>query len=343
MTNMINKLMNLQDRRQFLRCALGCAAAVPGCARTGGPALLHVSYDATRELFRRLNRLFLERRQQEGKDPLRIRMSHGGSGSQARAVIDGLGAHVVSLALWLDVDAIARAGLMAPDWENRFPNRSLPYTSTVVFVVRAGNPLGITDWPDLVRHESTQIIMANPKTSGAARLNVLAAWLGVVAAGGSAAEAREFLRQLLRRVPIFDSSSRAAAVSFARRHIGDVLLTWENEAWLVQREVPGQVEIVYPKLSVVAEPHVAIVDAHARRDGLEMTAEQYVRFLYTPEAQEVFAHYHFRPYRHEAGAALSPIRLLRPTDPQFGLGDWHHIQQSFFQEGALYDQITQSI
>lgn len=334
------KGMPLQTRRRFLQhTAATSLLAFAGCGRhSNSDELLHVSYDATRELYRHLNRVFVEHRNKEESHAVRVKMSHGGSGAQTRAVLDGLQAHVVSLALWLDVQALVQKGLVDSDWEQRYPNRSLPYVSTVVFVVREGNPYEIQDWPDLLR-SNLQIITANPKTSGGARLNVLAAWLSVTARGGSEREAYDFLRHLFQRIPVLDSGARGAALTFARKGIGDVLLTWENEAYLQQRELRGRVTIVHPPLSIQAEPPVAAVDANVRHFGYETLVNDYIRFLYTPVAQEIIAEHYLRPVLWQKDTRFVPLRLLRPCDEEHRLGNWPEIQRRFFAEGGLIDQI----
>jgi len=334
----------LITRRRFLSTATASSLAVlSSCGRREPAAeLLHASYDATRELYRRINRAFAEHRQVNNQQPLRVKMSHGGSAAQARAVLDGLPAHIVSLAVWLDIDTLVRHGLIDPSWESQFPHRSLPYISTVVFVVRQGNPWNIRDWPDLLQ-DKLRIVMANPKTSGGARLNVLAAWLSVTARGGSFQEAKDYLSYALRKVPVLDSGTRGAALTFARKGIGDVLLTWENEAFLLQRELQGQIEIVHPPLSVQAEPHVAAVHVHARSHGCEELVHDYIRFLYSPVAQNIIAEQYLRPVDWTEDSRFTPMQLLRPTDPQHHLGDWHDIQQRFFAEGGLIDQIYETM
>jgi sulfate transport system substrate-binding protein len=331
-------------RRGFLYTATaGALATLGSCGRRERAAeLLHASYDATRELYRKINRAFADHRHQQGQQPVRIKMSHGGSGAQARAVLDGLPAHVVSLALWLDIDILVQKGLIDPLWESHFPHRSLPYISTVVFVVRQGNPWNIRDWPDLLQ-DKLRIVTANPKTSGGARLNVLAAWLSVTARGGTFQDAKAYLKQLLRKVPVLDSGTRGAALTFARKGIGDVLLTWENEAYLQQRELRGQVEIVHPPLSVQAEPHVAVVQANVQHHGYAELAQDYIRFLYSPVAQTIIAEQHLRPVDWAKDPRFTPMQLLRPLDPQHQLGSWHDIQQRFFAEGGLIDQIYQDM
>jgi sulfate transport system substrate-binding protein len=331
------------NRRQFLtRASAASFAAATGCI--GGPydlELLNVSYDSTRELYRKINRLFTAHYQQKTGKLIRVRQSHGGSGSQARAVIDGMMADVVTLALWTDIDAIRDKRLVAEQWDEQFPNRSLPYLSTIVFVVRQGNPFAIRDWPDLLQ-PGLQIITPNPKTSGGAKLNVLGAWLDVLHRGGSATEAKKFVTELFRRVPVLDTGARGATVTFARKGIGDVHLTWENEAYLEARELKGAVEIIHPPVSIQAEPHVALVAANTQRKGTTEAATDYLHFLYTPAAYDVIADLGFRPANWENDSRFPHLQLLRATDPRFGLGDWNTIQQVFFAEGGLFDQVYQS-
>lgn len=336
------------NRRTFLATASATAlAAASGC--TGSKydfELLNVSYDPTRELYRRMNRLFADHYLAQTGKLVRVRQSHGGSGSQARSVIDGIPADVVTLAMWADVQAISAKKLIADNWESRHPDHSLPYHSTIVFTVRKGNPHGIKDWSDLVDKPGVKIITANPKTGGGAKLNLLGAWLAVRDAGGSVADARKFITEMYRRVPVLDTGARGATVTFARKNIGDVHLTWENEAWLEKRELKDEIEIVYPKVSIRAEPHVALVDANADRKGTRPAAEEYLKFLYTESAQELIAETFFRPgepvvaKRHEG--RFPPIKLLRATDPSAELGGWGKIQTDFFSEGGVFDQIYQS-
>jgi sulfate transport system substrate-binding protein len=299
--------------------------------------LLNVSYDPTRELWRDLNEAYLH---QSPWDSLTIRQSHGGSGSQARAVIDGLEADVVTLALWSDTDAIRRKGLIRDGWEDRLPARSLPYWSTIVFVVRRGNPKGIRDWPDLVRGD-VHVITPSPKTSGNGKLSYLAARGSVCHAGGSESGARAYVRLLYQRVPVLDSGARGATVTFAQRGIGDVHLTWENEAYLEVKEAKGALEIVYPSASIRAEPYVAVVDAVVDRKGTREVAEAYLGFLYTPGAQEIIAKHHYRPADAEVLARhrdeLPDITLFPITEVA---RDWDDAQQRFFAEGAEFDQLV---
>jgi sulfate/thiosulfate-binding protein len=331
------------NRRQFLAASsLAGLSAFAGC---GGPRadveLLNVSYDPTRELYRKINRLFADDYFARHGKRVRVRQSHGGSGSQARAVIDGIPADVVTLAMWIDTNKIHAKGLIADGWESRLPNQSLPYYSTIVFVVRKGNPFGIRDWPDLLK-PGVKLITANPKTSGGAKLILLGAWGAALKRGKSP---HDFIAEMYRRVPVLDSGSRGATVTFARKSIGDVHLTWENEALLEERELKDAVEIVYPKVSIRAEPHVAMVDANVNRKGTAATAEDYLKFLYKPAAQEVIAETFFRPSDAEVAARhakrFRPIELFRATDAWLGLGDWNNIQTKFFSDGALFDQLYQ--
>jgi sulfate/thiosulfate transport system substrate-binding protein len=336
------------NRRKFLTTATAAGlASLSGCGRGDHDfELLNVSYDPTRELYRKVNRMFAADYLEKHGKKVRVRQSHGGSGSQARSVIDGLPADVVTLAMWADVDSIRQKKLIASDWEERLPNRSLPYISTIVFVVRKGNPFGIKDWPDLVEKPGLKVITANPKTGGGAKLSLLGAWLAVLHGNGSPAEARDFITRLYRRVPVLDTGARGATVTFARKNIGDVHLTWENEAALEERELKGEVEIVRPSVSVRAEPHVAVVDENAARKGTAEAARAYLEFLYTPAAQDLIAELFFRPTTAAAAEKHADrfprIELLRATDPKYKLGDWNKIQKDFFSEGGVFDQIYQS-
>jgi sulfate transport system substrate-binding protein len=301
--------------------------------------LLNVSYDPTRELWRDLNALFIPRYEQETGKHLEIQQSHGSSGSQARSVIDGLEADVVTLALWTDTDAIRKKGLIGPGWEKRLPSRSLPYLSTIVFVVRKGNPKGVHDWPDLLQ-TGVEVITPSPKTSGNGRLSFLAAWGSARTAGGSDKEAEEYVTQVYRRTPVLDPGARGATVTFAQKKIGDVHLTWENEAHLEVAEAGGALEIVYPSRSIRAEPPVAVVDAVVDRKGTRAAAEAYLKFLYTEEAQEVLARHHYRPTNPavlKKHAAEFPAIQLFPVTAV--AASWEEAQQKFFAEGGVFDQI----
>jgi len=306
---------------------------------SGALELLNVSYDPTRELWRDLNARFIPHyRQQTGKE-LTIKQSHGGSSSQARAVIDGLEADVVTLALWSDTDAICKKGLIDSAWQDRLPDHSLPYYSTIVFVVRKGNPRQIKDWPDLVK-PGVSIITPNPKTSGNGKLSFLAAWGAVREGGGAEDDARAFVTKLYQQIPVLDTGARGSTVTFAQRDIGDVHLTWENEAHLEVAEGKGELEIVYPSRSIRAEPYVALVDANVRRKGTQQAAEAYLNFLYTDEAQEIIGKHHYRPInpaiQRKFAATLPPIALFPVTVTARG---WDDVQPKFFADGALFDQI----
>jgi sulfate transport system substrate-binding protein len=319
-----------------------CALAVflAGCGSSDRP-LINVSYDPTRELWRELNDAFIPLYEKDTGKRLTIEQSHGGSSSQARAVIDGLEADVVTLALWSDTDALRNKGLIAEGWENRLPENSLPYTSTIVFVVRKGNPRGIKDWPDLTR-EGVRIITPSPKTSGNGRLSFLAAWGAVRYRQGTEEEAEQFVAQLYRQVPVLDSGARGATTTFAQKKIGDVHLTWENEAHLEVEESGGELEVVYPSASIRAEPFVAVVDANVEKHDSRAAAEAYLQFLYTPAAQEIIARHHYRPINPDVlkkhAADLPPLTLFPITTVA---RSWDDAQQKFFADGGVFDRIYQ--
>jgi len=309
-----------------------------GCGRQ--KELLNVSYDPTREVFKDLNDAFLKDYQARTGEQWSVNVSNGGSGSQARAVIDGLPADVVSLALPSDVAAIAHKGLIDPGWEDRLPHRALPWVSTIVFVVRQGNPREIKDWPDLIRGD-IQIITPNPKTSGNGRLSFLAAWGSVLDRGGSEEEARDYVTQLYRHVPILDAGARGATATFSQKKLGDVHLTWENEAYLELREAGGGLEIVYPRsASIRAEPPVALVDANVDRKGTRAAAEAYLQFLWTPEAQRILARHKYRPIDEkilaEFSKELPPLRLFPITTVA---KSWDDAQQKFFADQGIFDSL----
>ncbi|MGD9723744.1 MAG: sulfate ABC transporter substrate-binding protein [Pirellulales bacterium] len=326
---------------------LAVAVSTTGCSTSKAEAdneafsqeLLNVSYDPTRELWRELNGAFIPAYEKQSGVSLDIKQSHAGSSSQARSVIDGLEADVVTLAMWTDTNAIAKAGLIAPDWATRLPNGSLPYFSTIVFVVRKGNPKQIKDWSDLVR-DGVEVITPTPKTSGNGKLSFLGAWGSVVVPGGSEEDAHAFVKKLYEHVPVLDSGARGATVTFAQKGIGDVHLTWENEAHFEVKEAKGELEIVYPSLSIKAEPRVALVDSNVDRHKTRAAAEAYLRFLYTPEAQAIIAKNYYRPTNPEA---------LREHSRQFGdvklftiqeiAGDWEQSDAKFFDDGKVFDQI----
>jgi len=330
--------------------AAGCAGGADSSDQAGGEGarppvnLLNVSYDPTRELYQEFNTAFATHWLAETGQTVTVEQSHGGSGSQARSVIDGLEADVVTLALAYDIDAIVeQARLLAPDWQARLPDNSSPYTSTIVFLVRTGNPKAIQDWDDLVRSD-VQVITPNPKTSGGARWNYLAAWgYALRESEGDEVYARDFVTRLFRNVPILDSAARAATNTFVQRGIGDVFLAWENEAYLAVNELgPDKVEIVVPSVSILAEPPVAIVDANVDRRGTREVAEAYLRFLYTEEGQEMAATNYYRP-RSEAVAARYADKFADVTlftiDELFG--GWQTAQRTHFADGGVFDQIYQ--
>jgi sulfate/thiosulfate-binding protein len=298
--------------------------------------ILNVSYDPTRELYRDINRAFVAYWRAKAGQDVTINQSHGGSGAQARAVLDGLQADVVTLALAADIDALARRGLVAADWQTRLPNSAAPTSSTIVFLVRKGNPKGIRDWTDILK-SGVSVITPNPKTSGGARWNVLA---GLAWARTQNISEEEFLRTLFHQVPVLDTGARGSTVSFAQRELGDVLLTWENEAWLAQEEFAGGgLEIVLPSVSVLAEPPVAVVDAVVDRRGTRALAQAYLEFLYTPEAQEIAAKRYFRPRNSEVAARFASrfpaLKLATIAD----FCGWTTAQASYFADGGLFDRV----
>ena len=302
--------------------------------------LLNVSYDPTRELYQEFNAAFARYWLAKTGKPVTVRQSHGGSGAQARAVIDGLDADVVTLALAYDVDAVAATGLIKPDWQKRLAQNSSPYTSTIVFLVRKGNPKGIKDWNDLVK-PGIQIITPNPKTSGGARWNYLAAWgYALKQPGGSDAKARGFVAQVFKQVPVLDSGARGATTTFVERGIGDVLLAWENEAHLALDEAKDKVEIIVPSISVLAEPPVAVVDKVVDRKGTRAVAEAYLQYLYTPEGQEIAAKHHYRPRDEKVAAKyasnFAKVKLFTVDDT---FGGWQNAQKTHFSDGGTFDQI----
>jgi len=334
----------------LLAVALAVVSALfssAGCKRAGAAAqevtLLNASYDPTRELYEDVNAAFAKAWQASTGQILKVRQSHGGSGAQARAVADGLEADVVTLALAWDVDALAGKGLVDPGWQRRLPHNAAPYTSTIVFLVRKGNPRGIRDWDDLAK-PGVEVITPNPKTSGGARWNYLAAWAHALGKpGGDEAQARAFVSALYRNVPVLDSGARGATISFVERGLGDVLLTWENEAVLaVTKLAKGELEIVTPRRSILAEPPVAVVDRVVDRRGTRALAQAYLEFLYSPEGQELAARHHYRPRDPTAAArhaAAFPAVELVTVDEAFG--GWKQAQATHFVDGGVFDQIYQ--
>jgi sulfate transport system substrate-binding protein len=304
-------------------------------------SLLNVSYDPTRELYREFNAAFAKYwTAKSGGQRVSIKQSHGGSGGQARGVIDGLEADVVTLALAYDVDAIARAGLIQPGWTAKLPDNSAPFTSAIVFLVRKGNPKGIKDWDDLIK-PGIQVITPNPKTSGGARWNYLAAWHYAKAqAGGDDEKARTFIAALFKNVPVLDSGARGATTTFMERGLGDVLLTWENEAYLALAEAKDKVDIIVPPVSILAEPSVAVVDSIVDKRGTRDVAQAYLEYLYSPEGQEIAAKNHYRPrdktVEAKYAATFAAVKLFT-IDEAFG--GWETAQKTHFADGGTFDQI----
>lgn len=314
-----------------------------GCGNGAGSKLqlLNVSYDPTRELYLDFNEAFVRHWAEETGQQVNIKQSHGGSGKQARSVIDGLQADVVTLALAYDVDALhQKANLIPADWQARLPDNSSPYYSTIVFLVRKGNPKGIKDWDDLAK-PGVSVITPNPKTSGGARWNYLAAWeYAKRKAGGDEAQARAFVSQLYQNVPVLDSGARGSTTTFAQRGIGDVFISWENEAYLALQEFGDQFEIVNPSLSILAEPPVTVVDKMVDRRGTRAVAEAYLKYLYSEEGQEISARHYYRPrlasVKEKYQAKFPKIELFT-IDEAFG--GWNNAQQTHFSDGGVFDQI----
>ena len=329
--------------RSAATLALAAAlAAAAGLAAAKDITLLNVSYDPTRELYQDYNAAFAKYWQAKTGDKVSVKQSHGGSGKQARSVIDGLEADVTTLALAYDIDEIAeRAKLIAPDWQKRLKHNSTPYASTYIFLVRKGNPKGIKDWSDLIK-PGVSVITANPKTSGGARWGYLAAYgYALKQPGGNDAKARDFVAKVYGNVPVLDSGARGSTVTFAERGIGDVLLAWENEALLATRELgPDAFDIVTPSVSILAEPPVALVDAVVDRRGTRGVAEAYLEYLYSPEGQDIVARNHFRPRDKTVAAknaAQFPAVRMFTIDDVFG--GWREAQTTHFKDGGVYDRI----
>lgn len=331
-------------RPDRIRCASLLALALASSAGAASLELLNVSYDPTRELYVEYNEAFAKHWKEKTGDEIEFEQSHGGSGKQARAVIDGLEADVVTLALSYDIDSVAKeAELFPADWQKRLPHNSAPYTSTIVFVVRKGNPRGIKDWPDLAE-TSVSVITPNPKTSGGARWNYLAAWGDALAKnGGDEAKAKEFVGALFKNVPVLDSGARGSTTTFAQRGLGDVLISWENEAYLILEEFGAdEFEIVTPPRSILAEPPVAVVDVFAEKHGTRDVAKAYLEYLYSPEGQEIAAKNHYRPRLEEVAEkyaeAFGKIELFTIDDV---FGGWQKAQKTHFADGGVFDQIYQ--
>ena len=305
--------------------------------------LLNVSYDPTRELYQDVNAAFAKSWKAKSGDNVKIKQSHGGSGKQARSVIDGLEADVVTLALGYDIDALTDKNLLRKDWQTRLPHNASPYTSTIVLLVRKGNPKGIKDWNDLVK-PGVAVITPNPKTSGGARWNHLAAWgYALRQPGGNEAKAKDFLTKLYKNVPVLDSGARGATTTFVERGIGDVLIAWENEAYLAVKELgPDKFDIITPSVSILAEPPVAIVDKFADKHGTRKVAEAYLNFLYTDEAQAIIAQNYYRPATPKAAQQYAKnfpqVKLFTIGDVA---GNWANAQKTHFADGGIFDQIYQ--
>ena len=325
-------------RRILLSLAAGLVTAT--AVHAADVSLLNVSYDPTRELYVAINKAFAAKFKADTGKTIEIKQSHGGSGKQARSVIDGLQADVVTLALAYDVDAIAERGLIAPDWQKRLTENAAPYTSTIVFLVRKGNPKGIKDWDDLAK-AGTKVITPNPKTSGGARWNYLAAWGYALKKYGSEDKARNLVRDIFKNVPVLDTGARGSTVTFVERNIGDVLVAWENEAYLALDEFgQDKFEIVTPSISILAEPTVAIVDKVVDKKGTRAAAEAYLQFLYSPEGQDVAARNHYRPRNPEVAkkyeGEFAKVSLFT-IDEVFG--GWKKAQAAHFNDDGMFDQI----
>jgi sulfate/thiosulfate transport system substrate-binding protein len=332
--------------RLFVGAALAAILSLSGCGSAPSESktttLRNVSYDPTRELYQDINAAFAKHWADDGKGVITIEQSHGGSGKQARAVIDGLEADVVTLGLAYDVDSIAeRAKLLPADWQKRLPNNSTPFQSTIVFIVRKGNPKHIKDWDDLVK-PGISVITPHPKTSGGARWNYLAAWgYALKKNNGDEAKAKKFVSDLYANVPVLDSGARGSTTTFAQRELGDVLIGWENEAYLAKEEFPAaELEIVAPPISILAEPPVSLVDAVAEKHGTQAAAQAYLDFLFTPEAQHIAAKHHYRPslaaVAQETAGQLPKIELFNVQDV---FGGWQKAQSTHFADGGVFDQV----
>ena len=334
-------------RRDFIKLSIGAAVAggmalpaLPSFAQTVN--LLNVSYDPTRELYVEYNQAFAKHWKAKTGQDVAVRQSHGGSGKQARSIIDGLEADVATLALAADVDALARNGKLLPaDWQKRLPHNSAPYTPTIVFLVKKGNPKGLKDWDDLVK-PGVQVITPNPKTSGGARWNYLAAWEFAKRKYGGDAKAKEFVANLYKNVPVLDTGARGSTITFVQRGVGDVLLAWENEAYLAQKEFgAGKYEIVTPSVSILAEPAVAVVDKNVDRKGTRAVAEEYLKYLYTEEGQDIAGKNFYRPAVSEKAKAKYAKQFgklnLFTIDQAFG--GWTKADKDHFADNASFDQI----
>ena len=332
------------NSKSLLSAILGISLALTSLTAQADTSLLNVSYDPTRELYKDFNAVFANYWKKQTGETLNIKASHGGSGKQARAVIDGLDADVVTLALAYDVDAIAQKGLIAPNWIKRLPDNSAPYTSTIVFLVRKGNPKNIKDWNDLAK-PGIDVITPNPKTSGGARWNFLAAWgYALKQPGGNDQKARELVTGIFKNVKVLDSGARGSTTTFVERGLGDVLIAWENEAYLSVKELgPDKFDIVTPSISILAEPSVAVVDKVVDKRGTRKVAQAYLEYLYTPIGQEIAARNYYRPRNKDVAARyagqFAKVKLFT-IDQVFG--GWDKAQKTFFADGGVFDQIVTS-
>ena len=328
-------------RHALLSAIVAVAVALSSFSAQADTDILNVSYDPTRELYKDYNAVFASYWKKQTGESLNIKASHGGSGKQARAVIDGLEADVVTLALAYDVDAIAQRGLIAPNWIKRLPDNSAPYTSTIVFLVRKGNPKNIKDWNDLGK-PGVEIITPNPKTSGGARWNFLAAWgYALKQPGGNEQKARELVTNIYRNVKVLDSGARGSTTTFVERGLGDVLIAWENEAYLSVKELgPDKFDIVTPSISILAEPSVAVVDKVVDKRGTRKVSTAYLEYLYSPIGQEIAARHYYRPRNKEVAARyanqFAKVKLFT-IDQVFG--GWEKAQKAYFADGGIFDQI----
>ncbi len=342
-SSMFQRCLDFSLMKTLHRFLLGATlAATSLSALAKDITLLNVSYDPTRELYQEYNAAFAKYWKAKTGDTVSVKASHGGSGKQARSVIDGLEADVVTLALAYDIDEIGqRAKLLAPEWQKRLPHNSTPYTSTIVFIVRKGNPKGIKTWNDLVK-PGVSVITANPKTSGGARWAYLAAYgSALTAPGGSEAKARDYIQKVYANVPVLDSGARGATVSFAERGLGDVLLSWENEAGLVKKEFgEDKFDVIYPPVSILAEPPVAVVDKVVDKRGTRAVAQAYLEYLYSPEGQDIAGKNFYRPTDPKAAAKYAgqfpQIKLFSIND---AFGGWTKAQKTHFDDGGVFDQI----
>jgi sulfate/thiosulfate-binding protein len=328
---------NSKTMRRLLTALTLAIAATGALAQT---TLLNVSYDPTRELYQDFNKAFAAQWKAKTGETVSVKASHGGSGKQARSVIDGLEADVITLALAYDIDAVADHKLLPLDWQKRLPNNASPYTSTIVFLVRKGNPKGIKNWPDLAR-SGVEVITPNPKTSGGARWNYLAAWGYALQNSGTPASAKDFVKRIYANTKVLDSGARGSTTTFVERGIGDVLIAWENEAFLAVKELgPDKFEIVTPSVSILAEPPVAVVDKVVDKRGTRKQAEAYLNYLYTPEGQEIAARNYYRPRDAKVAAKyakqFAPVKLFTIGEL---FGTWRQTQKTHFDDGGVFDQI----